>query len=237
MVLSFCQECLNHFFRSGLFLAETAAGIAHLIYLPPQTRVSNLKMDCQLLFAHIRQFIDLTAEEIDFLESALISRPFKQGEIISKRGDPARYLAYVNSGYTITYYTDKEGNDHVTRFAAAGWWSGDLHSLSNEPVTQLTTKGLSDGELQLLPRSAQNLLLDRYPKFERYFRHLFQTALLRQQLRFIEGHSVPAEQRYLKFQETFPGIDQHLPQKYVASYLGITPEFLSKIRKNLAQPR
>ena len=194
-------------------------------------------MNNQLLLAHIHQFIELTNDEIEFLESVLIPRPFKQGEVIIKSGEPARYLAYVNAGYTVTYYTDTEGNDHVIRFAAAGWWSGDLYSLTPNAVTQFTTKGLSDGELLLLPRLAQNQLLDTYPTFERYFRHLFQTALMRQQMRFVESHSVPAEQRYLHFQQTFPGIEQHLPQKYVASYLGITPEFLSKIRKGLARTR
>ena len=194
-------------------------------------------MYSQLVLAHIQQFIDIGAEEIEFLENTLIARPFKQGEIISKHGEPARYLAYVNAGYTVTYYTDYQGTDHVIRFAAAGWWSGDLYSLSQEPLTQFTTKGLCDGELLLLPRLAQDQLLDRYPKFERYFRRLFQTALVRQQLRFVESHSMPAEQRYLKFGDTFPGIEQYLPQKYVASYLGITPEFLSKIRKSLARAK
>ena len=194
-------------------------------------------MDSQLLLAHISQYIQLEQEEIDFLDAVLIARPFKQGELIVKSGEPARYIAFVNAGYTVTYYSDQEGADHVIRFASAGWWSGDVHSLSNDSLTQFTTKGVLDGELQLLPRSAQELLLDRYPKFERYFRQLFQTALLRQQLRFVEGHSLPAEQRYLKFQDTFPGIEQYVPQKYVASYLGITPEFLSKIRKGLAQTR
>jgi len=194
-------------------------------------------MDCQLLLSHIRQFVELETEEIDFLESILIPRPFKQGEIIVKSGDGARYLAYVNSGYTLTYYTDREGTDHVIRFAAAGWWTGDIYSLSKELLTPLTTKGLCDGELLLLPRLAQSQLLEKYLKFERYFRNLFQTALMRQQLRFVESHSIPAEQRYLKFRETFPGIEQYLPQKYIASYLAITPEFLSKIRKSLARKR
>lgn len=179
----------------------------------------------------------MTAEEIDFLEGALISRPFKQGELIVRSGEPARHLAYVNAGYTVTYFTDPRGNDHVIRFAAPGWWTGDTHSLSQESVTPFTTKGLCDGELLLLPRLAHQQLLDRYLKFERYFRQLFQTALVRQQLRFVEGHSVPADQRYLKFQASFPGIEQYLPQKYVASYLGITPEFLSRVRKSLVQPR
>lgn len=194
-------------------------------------------MDSQLLLEHIRQFIELDPQEIEFLYAAFIPRPFKYGEIMVKSGDPARYLAFVNSGYTVTYYTDPEGNDHVIRFAAAGWWSGDLYSLSSEPLTQFTTKGLSDGELLLLPRLAQNQLLEKHLKFERYFRQLFQTALIRQQLRFVESHSLPADQRYVKFQEAFPGIEQYLPQKLVASYLGITPEFLSRIRKGLAQTR
>lgn len=194
-------------------------------------------MDSQLLLAHIRQFIEVGAEEIEFLTNALIERPFRQGEIISKHGEPARYLAYVNAGYTVTYYTDAEGTEHVIRFAASGWWSGDLYSLSQESLTRFTTKGLCNGELLLLPRLAQNQLLERYPKFERYFRQLFQTALVRQQLRFVESHSMSAEQRYVKFGETFPGIEQYLPQKYVASYLGITPEFLSKIRRSLARAK
>lgn len=192
-------------------------------------------MDIQSLLTHMRQFIEPTGEEIAFLESGLIARPFKQGEIIVQSGDPARYLAFVNQGYTLTYYTDAEGTDHVIRFAAAGWWTGDVYSLSKEPVTPLTTKGLSDGELLLLPRLVLHQLLDKYLKFERYFRNLFQTALMRQQLRFVESHSIPAEQRYLKLKETFPDVEQYLPQKYIASYLGITPEFLSKIRKNLSR--
>ena len=160
--------------------------------------------------------------------------PFKLGELIVKSGETARYLAYVNSGYTVTYYTDKKGIDQVIRFAAPGWWTGDTHSLSQQSVTPFTTKGLCDGELLLLPRLAHQQLLDRYLKFERYFRQLFQTALVRQQIRFVESHSLTAEQRYLKFQVDFPAIEHYLPQKYVASYLGITPEFLSKVRKGLA---
>ena len=157
-------------------------------------------MNTQLLVSHMGQFIDLTQEEIDFLNRVLIRRPFTANEIIVQRGEPARYLAYVNAGYTVTYYTDPNADEHVIRFAAPGWWSGDIYSLSQEPNTPLTTKGLCEGELLLLPRLAHSQLLEQYPKFERYFRILFQTALMRQQLRFVESHSIPADQRYAKFQ-------------------------------------
>lgn len=205
-------------------------------YSPLLTIVKPNHMASHLLLAHIRQFVKLTAEETEFLEDVLIFRPFRQGELLVRSGETARYLIFVVSGYTVSYYTDAKGHDHVIRFAAPGWWTGDTHSLSQESTTLFTTKGLCEGEALLLPRLAHQQLLDRYPKFERYFRHLFQTALVRQQLRFVESHSVPAAQRYQAFQAAFPGIEQYLPQKYVASFLGITPEFLSKVRKNLAQP-
>jgi len=87
-------------------------------------------MDMQLLLAHVGQFIEPSEEEIAFLKSILIARPVKQGEVIVEGGDPARYLAFVNKGFTVTYYADQEGLHHVIRFAAPGWWSGDIYSLN-----------------------------------------------------------------------------------------------------------
>ncbi|MDN3584658.1 Crp/Fnr family transcriptional regulator [Mucilaginibacter flavus] len=194
-------------------------------------------MKLQLLLTHIRQFVDLKEEDQTLLDTLVIERPFKKGELIVKSGDAARYLAYVNSGYTVTYFTDSAGNEHVVRFAAPGWWTGDVYSLGSEPVTPLTTRALCDGSLLLLPRTVHNQLLKDHPKFERYFRHLFQGALMRHQMLFVESRSLTAELRYLKFQNTFPGIEQFLPQKYIASYLGITPEFLSKLRRTLANSK
>jgi len=92
---------------------------------------------------------------------------------------------------------------------------------------------LTDGEVLLLPRLAQAHLLENYIAFERYFRITFQDALIRQQHRFIESHTDSAEDRYQAFVHKFPGMEQYVPQKYIASYLGITPEFLSKVRRKL----
>jgi len=94
---------------------------------------------------------------------------------------------------------------------------------------------LCDGEVLLLPRSAQNQLFEVYTKFEHYFRVTFQNSLLRQQFRFIETYSQSAEERYQAFIAAYPKIEQYAPQKQIASYLGITPQFLSKIRKKLAE--
>ena len=194
-------------------------------------------MNTNTILANIYQYVQLNEEETAFLESILIARPFKQGELIVRAGDTARYLMYVNDGYVMTYHTGKDGLDHVIQFASSGWWCGDIYSLSKEPNTLFSTKGLCDGELLLLPRLVHSQLLEKYSKMERYFRMLFQHVVIRQQLRFLESYTDSAEDRYTKFINTYPGMEQYVPQKYIASYLGITPEFLSKVRKKIASKK
>ena len=194
-------------------------------------------MNSELIASNIRQYIAIDDAEIDYLSSILIPRPFKQGELIVRSGEPARYLIFANIGFLMTFYTDADGVDHVISFAGEGWWSGDVFSLSDEPVTRYSTRGLSAGEVLLLPKPAHQQLLERYPKFERYFRIMFQKGLLRQQLRYVEAHATSAEERYRSFAHAYPRLILEVPQKYIASYLGITPEFLSKVRGKLAKER
>ncbi|SEW05652.1 cAMP-binding domain of CRP or a regulatory subunit of cAMP-dependent protein kinases [Chitinophaga sp. YR573] len=192
-------------------------------------------MNIDVIVSHINSYVTLNEEEVRALSSSLISKTIKQGELIVESGEPARYMIFMNAGYVMTYYTDKDGFDHVIQFASTGWWSGDLYSLSENKPTIYSTRALSAGEVLLFPKAAQDQLLDKYPKFERYFRILFHNALMRLQFRIIENYSATAESRYLSFRERFPGMEQHVSQKHIASYLGITPEFLSKTRKKLQQ--
>jgi CRP-like cAMP-binding protein len=192
-------------------------------------------MNSKKFFSSIGQYIQLDQKEKDYLNSVLIARPFRSGEIIVERNEPSRFLIFANAGYLMTYYTDRDGVEHVIQFAAEGWWAGDLYSLSESATTPFSTKGLSHGEALLLPRMAQDHLLENFPKFERYFRVMFHKGLMRQQLRYVEGFSASAEERYLSFIKSYPAILKDVPQKYIASYLGITPEFLSKIRKKLSR--
>lgn len=191
-------------------------------------------MTMDRILANINEHIRLDEAGSAFLASILIPRPFRQGEVLIQAGDPARYILFTESGYLMTTYNDINGADHVIQFSGPGWWATDIHSLSEQAKTRYTTKALSEGAVWLLPRSAQQELFDRYPLFDRYFRVIFQKGLMRQQLRYIEGHSTSAEERYQSFIAAYPELSQSVPQKYIASYLGITPEFLSKIRRKLA---
>ena len=192
-------------------------------------------MNTNNILTNFNTSVTLNAEETDALLSVLISRPFRQGDIIVKAGDKARYLMFVNEGYVMTYFTDKEGADHVVQFASEGWWAGDVSSLGTEPNTPYATKALCDGELLLLPRPALEQLLEKHISIERYFRIFLHSSVTRHQMRSLENNTATAEERYQKFTATYPNMEQYVAQKYIASYLGITPEFLSKVRKHLSR--
>lgn len=185
------------------------------------------------LLAAFSKHVELTDEESNFLLSVIVPQRIKQGDVIESAGEITRYFIYVGSGCLLSYYTDKQGNEHVIQFALAGWWTGDIHSYTKGIPSIFTTKALTDSEVWLIPKASLDLLLEKYPKFERYFRIIFQNSLVTHQSRLMQSYSATAEERYLSFQQKYPSLEQYIPQKNIASYLGMTPEFLSKIRRNL----
>ena len=165
--------------------------------------------------------------------SLLEVRSIRQGDLIEKAGEVSKYFIHVKSGCLMSYYTDKEGNDHVMQFSMAGWWTGDLNSFTKKVPSAYTTRALADSEVLLMEVKNLDQLLERFPVFEKYFRILFQNSLITHQNRIAQNISSTAEERYVAFQRKYPSLEQYVPLKYVASYLGITPEFLSKIRRRM----
>ena len=187
-------------------------------------------MDRSIL-THITRHVTLTKTEEDFFISLLLPLKVKQGGFAEKAGEITNNFIHVNEGCLMIYFSDKEGDDQVIQFATSGWWTGDLHSLTTQQPSIYTTRALADSEVLLLPKVRMEELLERYPVFERYFRIMFQNSLVTHQNRIIEAFSFTAEDRYTNFQKKYPQLEQFVPLKYIASYLGITPEFLSKIRR------
>lgn len=183
----------------------------------------------------IEKYIQLEDLEKKYLHSILLPLKLRQNEFIEESGEISKYFIQVNSGCLMTFFTDKETNDHVIQFATTSWWTGDLNSFTKEQPSIYTTRALADSEILLLPKKEMDELLVRFPKFEKYFRILFQNSLITHQQRIIRNLSMPAEGRYQYFLEKYPTLEQFVPQKYIASYLGITPEFLSKIRRKLME--
>lgn len=190
-------------------------------------------MDTLRIIKSISQHIQLDEAEKQYLQSILLPMKIKQHELIEHAGEVTHYFINVNEGCLMTYFTDSQANDHVLQFATPGWWTGDLHSYTTKSPSIYSTKALTDSSVLLLPKTQRDTLLERYPKFEKYFRIILENSLINHQQRIMNNFSTTAEGRYQLFLEKYPTLEQFVPQKHIASYLGITPEFLSKIRRKL----
>lgn len=189
----------------------------------------------ELLKKHINRRVHLTDEEFNICTKFFVSKNLKKHQFLLNEGDVCRYLGFVNSGCLREYSIDSKGIEHIIQFAIEDWWISDLHSfLSGMPATY-NIDALQDCEILLLNKSAREELLNGCPKMERFFRLLIEANSVASQQRISDSLSASAEERYLKFIKTYPKLFEQVPQNQIASYLGITPQSLSRIRKELSQ--
>ncbi len=190
-------------------------------------------MDIKLFLDYIKQHIQLTAEEESILLSKIKLRKYLKGQFVIQNGDVCRHENFVLSGCLKTFYIDNEGQEHIVMFAIENWWTADLGSFITQTPADLNVQCLENSELvQIHYNDLQQLYID-IPKLERFFRIIIQKAFVAAQKRIINNFSLSAMDRYIQFREQYPKIEQRVPQYMIASYLGITKEFLSKIRSQL----
>lgn len=192
-------------------------------------------MEPSPILLNIRKHIDLTPAEGDYFISLLKEKKVQRKECIVKEGEICSSINFVQQGALRAYYRDKKDNENVVMFAISDWWITDMYSFANEKPAMLNIDALEESViLQLQKRDLDKLYLST-PKFERFFRILMQNAYVREQLRTVENLSMPAGDRYENFLKKYPQFAQRVPLKQIASYLGITPEFLSLLRKRTAK--
>jgi CRP-like cAMP-binding protein len=147
-----------------------------------------------------------------------------------RQDEICKYSAFVALGCLRGYTIDKNGIEHVLSFAPPGWWIADLYSLFSEKPGTLNIEALEDTDIILLSKTGQEKLYTEVPKFERFFRVLTENSLVASQQRVVDNLSLTAEERYNLFCKRYPTLIDHLPLKQIASYIGVTPEFFSRMR-------
>ena len=188
----------------------------------------------ELLHAKLNSIISITDEEFDYCKSLFTSKELKKKQFLLQEGDLSKYQAFVESGMMRTYTVDEKGTEHIMQFSPEGWWVADLSSYITGEPSRFNIDALEDSELLLLTKSLWDQLMTKIPKFEHYFRIIIQNHLIATQQRLMQSISETAEEKYMKFIEMYPQCLQRVPQHMIASYLGITKETLSRLRKNIA---
>ena len=188
----------------------------------------------ELLFQKFDEKIQLTEEEKEICRSYFTPKKLRKRQYLLQEGDPCRYVAFVEKGMLRLYSVDEKGSEHVMQFAFEGWWIGDQFSFLTGEPSVYNIDALEDCELLLLSKKAEDEMMAKVPKMERYFRILLQNSLIATQRRLISSLSRTAEEKYNELVQSCPTIPRRVPQHMMASYLGITPETLSRIRRQLA---
>jgi CRP-like cAMP-binding protein len=148
-------------------------------------------------------------------------------------GEVCRYENFVVTGCMRAYSVDDKGHDHITMFGMEGWWISDMYSfLTGTPAT-LHIEALEDSEVLSIEKPELEKLYMEVPKFERFFRILLQNSFIANQQRILASISQTAQEQYLAFIKKYPSLEQRVPQHQIASYLGLTPETISRIRRQI----
>lgn len=188
----------------------------------------------ELLHKKISELIAISDEEFNFCKTLFVPKKLRKRQYLLQEGDVCKYNTFVSKGLLRSYTIDDKGTEHILQFAFEGWWIGDIYSFITENPSNFNIEALEDCELLLITKPSMDILFEKVPKFERYFRILIQNNLIATQRRLMGTLSETAEEKYTNLMNNFPGCLQRVPQHMIASYLGITRETLSRIRGQMA---
>lgn len=173
--------------------------------------------------------------EKSFLEQVFKERRVKRRQFILQEGDICKHNSFVLEGCFRMYIVDDKGKEHNLQFAIENWWIGDIGSFHSEEPSKLYIEALENSIILQIKKEDQLKLFVDYPKFNRIFRVFTENALVSAQRRILQNIGSTAEERYLDFLRRYPSFFNRISNVQIASYLGVTPEFLSTIRKKIAK--
>jgi CRP-like cAMP-binding protein len=191
------------------------------------------------VFDVLRKYLEARATfrdgELDLVQAAFLHRRVAAGDFLQRAGDVARYAAFVATGCLRNYVIDAKGKEHIVQFAPETWWLADGNSLRDGTPSRYFIDAIEDSDLLLIDTPAQLKLVAESPGYGEAFRNGLQRHAAAKDERIVSSLKASAEERYLEFLKVYPSIALRVPQSMLASYLGMTPETVSRIRSNLAR--
>lgn len=186
------------------------------------------------LYTSITEHADLTDEEWEQCRHSFSPKRLRRRQFLLQEGDVCTRLAFIEKGAMFSYSINEKGSQQVLQFGFEGWWIADLYSFLTGEISKLNIEALEDSELLMIDKKNHQKLLDSIPAFNTYTRILYQNALVAHQRRIDNTLGLTAEEKYTRFMEHHPFCTNRVPQHMIASFLGISPETLSRVRRQLA---
>ncbi len=187
------------------------------------------------ILEHVEEIIRLNESEKERFTSILIKKKLRKRQFLIQEGDSVKYEYFVASGCLKAYEVDDNGDEHIIQFAKENWWISDFKAFFEEGKATLNIDTIEESIVYGIEKQdLENLFLD-VPKFDRFFRIKLTSAFVALQNRILSSMDKSNSERYLDFQKTYPNLERRIPNYMIANYLGIKPESLSRIRKNLVK--
>jgi CRP-like cAMP-binding protein len=194
--------------------------------MPTQTET-----DLAFLRTHLEKYVSLTSDEFEIFSTLVRLTTLKKDEFLLHSGDVCKFETFVTKGCLKSFYEDENGFQHVQDFLIEGWWAEDLYSFFTKTPSHSSIRAIENTRVIQISKNNLEKLYEKVPKFERFFRLLFQRAYIAQREQINSILSTPANERYLNFLTQKPYAENRFTQRDIASYLGITPQFLSTLKK------
>jgi CRP-like cAMP-binding protein len=192
-------------------------------------------MNKKPIIEYFSKLLSLDSEEIEAVKTKFIERSIKRRQFILQEGDICKLNTFVVEGCFRMYFVDEKGKEHNIQFAVENWWIGDIGSFHSGEASKLYIEAIENSIILQIKKQDQLELFVNHPKFNRIFRVITENALVACQRRVLQNIGSTAEERYLDFLERYPQLFNRISNVQIASYLGVTPEFLSTIRKKIAK--
>jgi CRP/FNR family transcriptional regulator, anaerobic regulatory protein len=183
------------------------------------------------IIQHLRKYIDLSESDVAIFNKYVETHQLKKKELILQESKVCNYLYYVEKGCLRMYFINNKGVEQITQFALDGWWISDYQSFMNHTPSDYYIQAIEESEILAIDSQNLEILFNELPQLEKYFRILMQKAVAGAQLRSKLLYEMSKEEFYFHFSTSFPEFMLRVPQYMIASYLGLTPEYLSELRK------
>jgi len=194
----------------------------------------NIYLMFEVLLSHIENKVDITEDQKKQIQSFFIVKKLRKKQYLLQEGDICKCLSFVSKGLLKSYFLDEKGNEHINMFAFEGWWISDFNSFVHQEKAVLNIDAIEETEVLMITLENYEKMMLEVPVMDRYFRILYQNSLVTKDQRLIVSNSYTAEEKYLQLAQKNPEMIKRVPHNLIASYLGLAPETISRIRKKIS---